>query len=85
MESHIECIAEILFKDTIVKVYFDEHRHRTESDTIGCVWQIRNPDSCYTGVVYMNHETGKFTYPDDAIIPVQTESDLEMLPKFILV
>jgi len=28
--------------------------------------------------------TGKVTYPDDAVIPIQTDEDKEMLPNFIL-
>ena len=46
---------------------------------------MRNPDSCYTGFMYMNNETGKCSYPDDAVIPVQTKRDLEMLPKFVII
>jgi hypothetical protein len=46
---------------------------------------MRNPDSCYQGIVYVNYETGKWTYPEDAIIPEQTEKDKEILPKFIIV
>lgn len=34
--------------------------------------------------MWMNWETGKITYPEDAVIPEQTEKDLEMLPQFIV-
>ena len=34
--------------------------------------------------LYMNSETGEFTFPKDAIIPEQTEKDREILPKFII-
>lgn len=32
----------------------------------------------------MNNETGEVSYPDDAVIPEQTDKDREMLPRFII-
>ena len=45
---------------------------------------MRNPDSSYNGIMYMDNETCKITYPDDAVIPEQTDKDREILPKFIV-
>ena len=81
MKSEIKLIGEIVFKDVKVKVYKDPY---TKDDTISCVWRMRNPDSSYTGVMFMNWETGKVTYPDDAVIPIQTDENKEMLPQFII-
>jgi len=77
--SKIDCIGEIGFKDINVKVYHDEYSILT-----GCAWRMRNPDSCYTGLMYMNFETGKVSYPEGAIIPKQTKNDREMLPRFLI-
>ena len=81
MKSEIKLIGEIGFKDIKVKVYNDSY---TKDDTISCVWRMRNPDSSYTGIMFMNWETGKVTYPDDAVIPIQNDEDKEMLPNFIV-
>ena len=80
MKSEIKLIGEIGFKDIKVKVYNDSY---AKDDTISCAWRRRNPDSFYTGIMFMNWETGKVTYPDDAVIPIQTDEDKEMLPNFI--
>lgn len=74
-------IGEIEFRDVKVKVYYDS---LSKSDNHSCVWKMRNPDSCYQGIVYMNWETGEITYPEGAVIPEQTEEDREMLPQFII-
>ena len=82
----IKKLSELSFRDTPVSVYYDIDQ--TTSDLItsfGCCWQMRNPDSSYTGLVYMNNETGKLTYPEGAIIPEQTAKDREIFPKFIVV
>ena len=81
MEKEINLIGEIDFKDVKVKVYNDPY---TKDDTVQCVWRMRNPDTCYEGIMWMNWETGKITYPEDAVIPEQTERDREMLPQFII-
>lgn len=72
----------IAFRDIDVNIYFDKYSNDSNAQ---CCWQMRNPDSCYTGYMYMNKETGKMTYPDGAVIPMQTDSDKEMLPKFIII
>ena len=74
-------IGSIDFKDIKVNVYNDPY---TDKDSISCAWQMRNPDTCYQGIMYMNNETGKVSYTDDAVIPEQTNEDREMLPKFIV-
>ena len=80
MEKEINLIGEISFKDVKVKVYNDPY---TKDDIVQCVWRMRNPDTCYSGIMWMNY-TGKITYPEDAVIPEQTEKDREMLPQFII-
>ena len=77
----INLIGEIEFRDVKVKVYNDS---LSMSDNHACVWRMRNPDSCYQGIVYMNNETGKITYPEGAIIPEQTDEDKEIIPQFIV-
>lgn len=72
-------LGEIDFKDIKVKVY-----HHKDSNSESAVWQIRNPDSCYTGYMYQNNITGKLSYPEGAVIPTQTKRDREMLPKFVI-
>jgi|TARA_R110000744_G_scaffold331171_1_gene436662 hypothetical protein len=72
-------IGELEFKDITVKVYNDNY---TESPI--CIWQMRNPDSCYTGLMYMNNDTGKISYPEHSVIPEQTSHDREILPKFVI-
>ena len=72
-------IGELEFKDIKVKVYNDKY-----STSNNCVWQMRNPDSCYVGPMFINYETGKVTYPEGTIIPEQNDRDREMLPKFLI-
>lgn len=74
-------IGSIDFRDIKVNVYNDPF---TNKDCINCAWQMRNPDTCYQGLMYMNNETGKISYPVDVIIPEQTDKDRELLPKFII-
>lgn len=81
MENEIKLIGEIDFKDIKVKVYNDP---RSNDSVINCAWRMRNPDSCYSGVVFINYETGETTYPKDAVVPKQTKEDREMLPQFII-
>ena len=80
-KKEIKLIGSIDFKDIKVNVYNDPY---TDKDSTMCAWQMRNPDTCYQGIMYMNNETGKISYPDDATIPEQTNEDREMLPKFIV-
>ena len=77
-------IGEIDWRDISVKVYYHpDNRHQL--NCAECGWQMRNPETSYTGIAFMNNETGKITYPEDAIIPEQTDYDREMLPKHIIV
>ena len=78
---HIQ-IGEINFLDVKVNVYY--HTLIKPNDVQIC-WLMRNPDSCYTGIMYMNYETGMVSYPKDVVIPIQTERDKEILPKFVIV
>jgi hypothetical protein len=72
-------VGEIEFLDTHVPIYQDP-----TLDTILVSWGIRNPDSEYRGIVYLDPVLG-IKYPEGAIIPKQTESDREKLPKFIII
>ena len=81
MSKEIKLIGEVDFKDVKVKVYNDPY---TNSDTVQCVWRMRNPNSCYEGIMFMNWETGKMSYPEGAIIPEQTDEDREILPQFMI-
>jgi len=74
-------IGEIPFRDVTIKVYHD--KDSSENDCISS-WQMRNPETCYTGHIFYNFETGKSTYPEGAVIPVQTKEDREILPKIII-
>ena len=38
----------------------------------------------YFFLYYLNNQTGKISYPNDAIIPKQTAKDRELIPKFII-
>ena len=79
--SEIKLIGEIDFLDTKVNVYHDPY---SENKNSYCLWRMRNPDSCYQGIMFLNQETGKISYPEDAIIPEQTEEDREILPQAII-
>ena len=80
-DSSVNKIGGIDFLDIKVSVY--HNRYDEDKTTVICAWQMRNPDSCYVGIMYMNNETGKISYPDDAVIPEQADADREMLPKYI--
>jgi hypothetical protein len=80
--SGVSKIDEIEFRNEFVDIYFDEYG---DSNDVSIIWRMRNPDSCYQGIVYMNNETGKITYPEDAVIPEQTDEDREIIPKAIIV
>lgn len=82
--EQIKKITEIDFRDIKVNVYYYPD-NKDILDRVECIWQMRNPDSCYRGVMFMNNETGKLSYPEDAIIPEQIEKDREILPKAIIV
>ena len=78
-KESLKVIGEIDFNDLKVKIWYDP---KPGGFANGSFWRIRNPDSLYKGIVYMNNETRKITYPDGAIIPEQTEKDREMIPLF---
>lgn len=75
-------IGEIEFLDRKVQVYNDPYEKNKESGHIA--WQARNPNSFYKGIIWVNLETGEHKYPEGAVIPIQTEEDREILPKFII-
>ena len=75
-------IGKIPFQDVMVEVYHDKYASNPNSPY--CVWKHRNPNSFYQGIVYINWDTMKMTYPEDAVIPEQTERDREMIPQFII-
>lgn len=83
MNDDINEIGEIEFHDLIVKIYYDEYL-----DDNGCanaIWRMRNPDSCYQGILYKNITTGEITYPEDAVIPEQTTEDREIIPIAVII
>jgi len=82
IEDKPHLIGEIDFLDVKVKVYHDPTS--VDENSLTCSWQARNPDSFYQGIIWMDKETGKCTYPEDAVIPEQTERDREIIPKFIV-
>jgi hypothetical protein len=65
-----------------VPVYYDEHT--TNKNNATACWQCKNPDAFYTGIVFMNWETGEMTYPNGVIPEEPSHADQEMLPKFII-
>lgn len=76
-------IKEIDFHDIKVKVYHHPELIKTPNN-FQTSFQMRNPDTCYTGMIHMDNE-GKTTYPEGAVIPEQTDRDREMLPNFVIV
>lgn len=74
-------IGSIEFKGIVVNIYHDPNSNKS---TVFCAWQMRNPDSCYQGIAYMDNKTGKISYPENAVIPIQTDEDKEILPKFVV-
>lgn len=80
MNEKLKKISEIKFKDIQVPIYY--HHDNTG---FNCAWQMRNPNTCYQGIVYMNTENGGIEYPEGVVIPKQTKKDREMLPKFVII
>ena len=80
-EEGIYKIGEIEFEGLSVPVYHDKNGKK---GVIRCSWGARNPDSYYTGLITINHETSEIIYPDGAIIPQQTEEDRQRIPKFLI-
>jgi hypothetical protein len=52
-------VGYIDFLDIKVPIYYDK-----DFKDFGISWQCRNPDAFYTGIVYINWETGILTYPE---------------------
>ena len=82
MSSGPVSIGTIQFKHDKVHVYYDQYS--TNEGVAYCSWRARNPDSFYTGIMYMGPD-GKCTYPEGAVIPKQTLEDRELIPKFVLI
>jgi hypothetical protein len=82
MNSSIELLGNIEFAGMSVPIYID--KNQDDLSTCRAAWRMRNPDSCYQGILYIDNETGKITYPEGAIIPEQTPEDREIIPKFII-
>jgi hypothetical protein len=74
-------IGEIIYKDIIVSIYNDSEY--SFPSHIQVAWQMRNPNSCYEGMIYMSY-SGKMAYPEGAVIPEQTTEDKEMLPSAVV-
>jgi hypothetical protein len=58
-KAEVKMIGEINFHDKKVKVYYNPS-NEDKLNIIDCCWQMRNPDSCYTGIIYLNNETGEY-------------------------
>jgi len=78
----VSLIGKTQFRDVIVNVYHDPTRKHMPGEAI-VIWKARNPDSFYTGPMYMGPD-GKMSYPEGAVIPVQTARDREQLPSAII-
>jgi hypothetical protein len=74
--SEIVKTGTLLWRDLEIDIYYDCHT------IFNVCWGSRNPESYYTGVCFL--ENGKITYPEDAVIPIQTVKDREIIPKFIV-
>jgi len=81
-DNKINKIGEIEFNGDKVIIYHDPYSDNKNNGWIS--WQARNPDSFYQGIVYMPHDGGPIVYPEDAVIPEQTEKDREIIPKYII-
>lgn len=74
-------ISSIPFKDISVPVYYNKYTPNPI-----WVWKHRNEEAFYFGLIYVNVETGKCSYPDGIITPTEpSKEDAEWLPKFICV
>ena len=80
-KKELKLVEEIDFKDIKVRIYYDPY---AKEGHFTCAWRMRNPDSCYQGIAYMSYQDMKITYPEDAVIPEQTDRDREILPRFIV-
>jgi len=71
-------IGEIDFRDLKLKVYYDSS---IKDELI--VWSARNSDKLYDGFVYINDATGEIH--ENVSLPVETETDREIIPKYIII
>lgn len=79
-KNEYQIIDDLIFNDSITHIYYDPLNNE---DAFTIAWQARNPDSFYTGYVYLTKD-GRFEYPKDAVIPEQNELDREIIPKFVV-
>ncbi len=77
----IKRICEIDFMGISIQVFYDKYQPSSEFLS---TWSIRNPDSEYRGIVYVNQMTGEVTYPPGTI-PESTREDRELVPKSIII
>lgn len=83
MKKEIKLIGRIEnFKGVDIKIYHDPLSK--DLNAVNICWQMRNPESAYTGIGFINYQTQEITYPDNAVIPEQTKEDKEIVPKFII-
>lgn len=80
MDNTIECIGEIDFRDTKVKVYLD-HIQEDKDNYYGC-WAAKNLDKSFSGLVTLKLD-GSIEYSED--YKKHSWSNTEILPKFIIV
>ena len=78
----IKKICEIDFMGISIQVFYDKYQPSSEFLS---TWSIRNPDSEYRGIVYVNQMTGEVTYPTRTTIPEPTREDRELVPKSIII
>ena len=81
MESGVNKVGEYFYNGRNIPVYCDS----TQEKSIMSSWSATNPDAFYTGMCYVNHKTGKTTYPEGAVIKTPTDEDRHMICKFIII
>lgn len=81
MKEEIKLISKIDFKNDEVNIYHDALK---DANNVDICWQMRNPETTYTGIIFINWKTQKVSYPEDTVIPEQNEYDREIVPKFII-
>ena len=74
-------IGHIYLYETHIPIFYSK---QVSNKQVICSWGVRNNDKKYEGVMYIDHETGKLSYPTDAIIPRRTAEDNEIIPKFFI-
>ena len=81
MKEEIKLIGKIDFKNDEVNIYHDPLKDGNNADIC---WQMRNPETAYTGIAFINWKTQEVSYPENTVIPEQTDYDREVIPKFII-